>query len=272
MPPRKKSWIVEEEPIARERIRRLLANRPECDVHTAANGEIALEMVGSEKPDILFLDVQMPQIDGFALIERLGADRPPVIVFVTAFDEHALKAFDSQALDYLVKPFDDARFEASLSRAQAAVSQRRLGEAVLQLAELKPSASSVAEVGGGGEAATELELSAGLLERVLGKMRDRVKINPVRDIDWVAADGNYVRLYGGAEKPLYRSTLSEFESRLDPRKFVRIHRSAIVNLDRVLELRELSRADYVVILKSGAKLKLSRARRARLEQLLAGTL
>ena len=271
MTPRYRILVVDDEPLARERIRRLLANRPDCEVRVSANAVLAAEAIEREKPDIIFLDIKMPGMDGFDLVSRLGPHRQPVIIFVTAYDQHAVRAFEAQALDYLVKPFDDARFEASITRAKAAVTQTRLGNAVLQLANLREGAGPAAGDSGQSEPAAELEYSDGLLDRVLVRDRGRLQVIPIAQIDWVGADGNYVRIHAGKEGALHRSTIAEFESRLDPKRFVRIHRSAIVNLERVRELREYSRGEYMVLLTDGTRLKISRARRARLQQLLSGS-
>jgi two-component system LytT family response regulator len=265
--------VVDDEPLARERVVRLLVASPECDVEVAPNGEAALAALRRLRPDIVFLDIRMPEMDGFTFLERVGEVARPVIVFVTAYAQHALRAFDEEAIDYLVKPFDDSRFAASLARAEAMVDHRRLGAAVRGL--VAPDQIRSRELATSppvqDEAPTELELGERGVERVLVRMHDRLKVIPVAAIDWIAAEGNYVRIIAGKDHPLHRSTLAEFETRLDPARFVRVHRSAIVNVDRVRELREVSRGEYAVVLSDGTKLKVSRARRPRLELLLGGT-
>jgi two-component system, LytTR family, response regulator len=261
--------VVDDEPLARERIIRLLAGRPEFIVRSAADSASAIALMRAEFPDILLLDVRMPGSDGFDLLGQLGTSHPPVVIMITAFGEYAVRAFEAQAFDYLVKPFDDARFAASLARAQATLIRQRLGDAVRELAELQPvgtapGATSIPDSN------IELEFAGGILHRVLVPQRDGIRIIPVADIDWVAAEGNYVRIVAGRERPLYRSTLGDLAAQLDSATFVRIHRSTIVNLDRISELRESSRGEYYVVLKSGIKLKVSRARRGRLERLLGG--
>lgn len=269
MVPRYKILVVDDEPLARERIRRLLATNDDADVQLSTNGEQAARIVERDKPDIVFLDIQMPGVDGFQFLARLGAVRP-VVVFVTAFDNHAVRAFDAEAVDYLVKPFDDSRFEASYARAKAMVNHRRLSDAALQLTKLGQAQPRSMNAVAAAEGDAELEYTEGRLARVLVRDRNSIKVIPIADIDWIGADGNYVRIYAGKERPLHRSTLADFESRLDPRRFVRIHRSAVVNIDRVLELQEHSRGEYAAVLRDGTKLKVSRARRALLEQLLGG--
>ncbi|MFL5561001.1 MAG: LytR/AlgR family response regulator transcription factor [Gemmatimonadaceae bacterium] len=270
---RYKILVVDDEPLARQRLLRLLATSPECDVSVAPNGEAALDAVRQERPDIVFLDIQMPGMDGFTFLERVGDATRPVIVFVTAFAQHALRAFDAEAIDYLVKPFDDARFAASLARAQAMVNHRRLGAAVRDLVAPDSGQARLPNASGAesGDDPTELEIGERGVERVLVRMHDRLKVIPVTAIDWIAAEGNYVRIIAGKDHPLHRSTLAEFETRLDPARFVRVHRSAIVNVERVRELREVSRGEYAAVLTDGTKLKVSRARRPRLELLLGGT-
>ena len=265
--------IVDDEPLARQRLQRLLAASPDCDVTAVPNGVAALDAVRRDRPDIVFLDVQMPEMDGFTVLDRIEPANRPVVVFVTAFEQHALRAFDAEAVDYLVKPFDDSRFAASLVRAQTLVAHRRLSAAVRGLALPNAEASSDDGAGAGvaADEPTELEFGERGVERVLVRSHDRLKVIPVAAIDWIAAEGNYVRIVAGKEHPLHRSTLAEFETRLDQSRFVRVHRSAIVNLDRVRELREVSRGEYAVVLADGTKLKVSRARRSRLEQLLGGT-
>ena len=264
--------VVDDEPLARQRLQRLLAASADCDVIVAPNGAAALDAVRRERPDIVFLDVQMPEMDGFTVLARIDPAQRPVIVFVTAFAEHALRAFDAAAVDYLVKPFDDSRFAASLARARTLVTQRRLTAVVRDLVPPDGAAPAAATPRAAEEVEepTELELGERGLERVLVRTHDRVKVIPVAAIDWIAAEGNYVRIVAGKEHPLHRSTLAEFEARLDQARFVRVHRSAIVNLERVRELREVSRGEYAVVLADGTKLKVSRARRPRLEQLLGG--
>ncbi|HYC76732.1 MAG TPA: LytTR family DNA-binding domain-containing protein [Planctomycetota bacterium] len=258
--------IVDDEPLARERIRRLLARHADVEVvGLAANGEEAATVIRVASPDLVFLDVQMPGLDGFGVVERVGVEHMPLVVFVTAHDEFALKAFRAHALDYLVKPFDDDRFDATLDRARRMVHQRRAGEIGEQLGALLRTAAAPRTAAPAGDAAGD---DPARLDRIAVKTGDRVRLVRAHEIDWIEAEGPYARLHVGSETHVLRTAMHELESRLDPRRFVRIHRSTLVNLDRVKELREYFRGEYLVLLEDGTELKLSRSRRATLEALL----
>lgn len=267
--------IVDDERLARERLRRLAEAEPDLEVALVCrDGDEAVQGIVEERPELVFLDVQMPGRDGFgvveALLERLGAEQLPVIVFVTAFQEHALRAFEAQALDYLVKPFDDERFAATLARARRRIGQERLGAAAAQF-------RAVLGLARGGEGAADPasaspEAPAGRLDRIVLKTGDRVRLVPAETVDWIEADGVYARLHLGAQSYLIRTAMHELEARLDGRRFARIHRSSIVNLDRVKELRELHRGEWEVVLADGTRLKLSRSRKAHLERQLGQSL
>ncbi|WP_420126027.1 LytR/AlgR family response regulator transcription factor [Longimicrobium sp.] len=266
--------IVDDERLARERLRRLVQAEPDLEVTLVCrDGDEAVRGIVQERPELAFVDLQMPGRDGFgvvqALLEQLGPDGLPLIVFVTAYQEHALRAFDAQALDYLVKPFDDERFAATLARVRRRISQERLGAAAAQLG------SALGLARGGGTPAplsAQAEAPAGRLDRIVLKTGDRVRLAAAETVDWVEADGVYARLHLGAQSYLIRTPMHELESRLDGRRFARIHRGAIVNLDRVKELRELHRGEWEVVLADGTRLKLSRSRKAHLERLLGQSL
>ena len=236
--------VVDDEPIARRRLKRLLqkAGRSEI-VAECGDGIAALAAIRQHGPDLVFLDVQMPGLNGFEVLRALDATPMPVVVFVTAFDRFALQAFEAHAIDYLLKPLSEERVGQSLVRAQrflqgGAGRERQAG----QLAEM-------------------LRTTAGPLVAscLFVKRGDRVLVVQPRDVDWVEAESDYVRLHVGAETHQMRSTLTEMERRLRPDGFVRIHRSRLVNLDRIKELRALSRGESVVLLKSGARLEASYA-------------
>ncbi len=264
--------IVDDERLARERIVALLET--EADVEVVLNThdpESAARGVIDDRPDALFLDIQMPVRNGFAiarqLLDRLGEADMPVIVFVTGYADQALAAFEVRALDYLVKPFDDDRFYDVLARVRERIRQRRLDRATGRLRRVldsldpaEPHASAAPEAG------------AGQLERIVLRLNDRVRLVAARDIDWIASEGIYARLHIGTSSALIRMPMHELEARLDPKTFARIHRSAIVNLDRVSELREQFRGDFTVVLRDGTELKLSRSRKAHLEALLGQSL
>jgi two-component system LytT family response regulator len=190
----------------------------------------------------------MPGLDGFGVVDAVGADAMPVVVFVTAHDEHALRAFEAQALDYVLKPIDDARLARALDRAERRVAERRAGVPA-----------------GPAPGAPEPPI-----ERFLVTRGTRVVVVPADTVDWIEADGDYVRLHAGRERHLLRETMGRLEARLDPSRFVRIHRSAILNVDRVAELRPLPNREYVVVLRDGTRLRLSRSYRDRLDARLGG--
>jgi two-component system LytT family response regulator len=259
--------IVDDEPVAREGIRVMLADDPEIEVAgECAGGREALSAIRVLDPDLIFLDVQMPEMDGFAVIEEIGVEDMPVVIFVTAYDQYALRAFDVAALDYLLKPFDDERFAAALARAKAQIRQSEVGELSRRLiALLETRADASTRAGGGAE-------QSGYLRRVMIKTGGRVIFRKVEEIDYIEAEGDYVRLRMGAESHLLRDTMKRLEEQLDPARFARTHRSTIVNLDRIKELHPYFHGDYIVVMKDGTELKLSRSRRAALEQRLGRTL
>ncbi|PYQ27905.1 MAG: DNA-binding response regulator [Acidobacteria bacterium] len=230
--------IVDDEPLARSAIRGLVAEDPELTVAGECSGIDAAEMIRREQPDILFLDIQMPEVDGFQVIEQVGLNAVPAVIFVTAYDEHALRAFDVHALDYLVKPFDDRRFFAALLRAK--------------------------------EHARKRETPRERVARFLVRNGEKVLFIRTEDIDWIEAADYYVSLHAAGKTHLLRRSMAEIETDLDPDRFVRVHRSAIVNVDRVKEMHPLFRGDSVLILHDGTKLRLSRARRSEFERRLRG--
>ncbi len=247
-----RALIVDDEPLARERIRSLLKREPDFEIAgEAADGARAIAAIRKLQPDVVFLDVQMPQAGGFDVLEAIGAERMPMVIFVTAYDQYALRAFEVHALDYLLKPFDRERFQATLRRARthiesagADVSRRLL--ALLQERRSAPK----------------------YLERLAIRSAGRITFLRAEEIDWIEAAGNYVRLNAGKESHLMRETMQSIEGQLDPQKFMRIHRGVIVNVERIRELQPTEHGDYSVTLRSGARLMLSRSYRDRLRQLL----
>lgn len=241
-----KTLIVDDEPLARERLRTLLARDPDIQVvGECGGGRSAIAAVATHTPDLMFLDVQMPEIDGFAVIEAIGPGAVPALVFVTAHDQYAVKAFEVHALDYLLKPFDSERFENALRRAKRQLE----GGLSDRLAALLRNTQR---------------------QRLVIKNAGRITFLRVDEIDWIEAEGNYVRLHTGSESHLLRETMNGIEARLDARQFMRIHRSRIVNIDSIKELKPWFRGEYVVVLRGGEKLTLTRSYRDRLEQLVTG--
>jgi two-component system LytT family response regulator len=252
-----RALIVDDEPLARRRIRRMLAHDPEVAiVGDCSNGKEAIAAIKSESPDLIFLDVQMPEVDGFDVLASTETKRPPLVIFVTAYDQYALRAFEVAAVDYLVKPFDRRRFEGALQRAKSRLASGRESDLNQQtlalLAELKAQSSHV--------------------ERLVIKAGGRAFFLKTDEIDWIEAEGKYVRLHVGKESYLLREAIGSMEAQLDPKKFPRIHRSTIVNIERVRELQPWFHNEYRVILKDGTELMLSRSCRKRLGELLGSAL
>ncbi len=253
MAERIRALIVDDEPLARERIRTLLTGEPEIEVvGECGDGHKAVAAIRRHAPDLLFLDVQMPELDGFGVLQELGAQPLPVVVFVTAYDKYALRAFEVHALDYLLKPFDRERFYKTLTRARAQIRQEKSGEVSERILALL----------------ADLKGAPKHLERLVIKSGGRVFFLRTEEIDWIEAAGNYVRLHTGGEEHLLRETMSKLEAQLDPGKFLRIHRSTIVNLERIQELQPAFHGDYVVLLRDGTRLTLSRSYRDKLQEVL----
>ena len=249
-----RTLIVDDELAAREGLRHLLAADPEIVVAgECANGRDAAAAIRATAPDLVFLDVQMPELDGFAVLREVGVERAPAIVFVTAFDQYALRAFDVHAVDYLLKPFTDERFRQSLERAKQQVRHGRLGDLSQKLAALLGPDEPARAAG------------PRYLDRLLVKSGGKVTLLPVGEIEWIDAEGDYVRIHVGKNWHLLRETMKNLEAQLDATRFVRIHRSTIVNLERVKELQPFFRGEYVVVLHNGTTLKLSRGYRDNLE-------
>lgn len=244
--------IVDDEQLARNRIRRMLKTDPSLVVvGEFASGEEALPIIKAHPPDLLFLDVQMPGMDGFGLLSALGDEQLPVVVFVTAFDHYALKAFEAFALDYLLKPFDRKRFEKTVHRAKQVIEHQRLSRTSQNLAALLDS----------------LKPQVTFLERLAVRQGDGIRFIKVEAIDWIEAEGNYVKVHLGHESHLLREPLSHLETRLDPKRFVRIHRSTLVNIDRVVEIHPLFHGNCCLVLQDGTQLTMTRNYRENFPQL-----
>ena len=240
--------IVDDEPLACERLRSLLASEPGVEIAgECRDGKSALRAIQKLAPDLVFLDVQMPEMDGFAVLAHLPS--PPAIIFVTAFDKFAIKAFEVCALDYLLKPFDRERFSTALARGRAECERRSKSDLDTRLRSLLD----------------QLREKRDYVDRIVVRSGGRVLFVHVDELDWIESAGNYVRLRAGDDEYLHRETMAHMEALLDPAKFARIHRSTIVNVKRVKELHPLFRGDYQVTLKDGRKLTLSKAYRARLD-------
>lgn len=246
-----RALIVDDEPLARERIRNLLERDPEVVVAAECrDGQEAIAAIREHAPDLVFLDVQMPEKSGFDVIAEADVESLPVIVFVTAHDDYALRAFEVAALDYLLKPFDEDRFRRTLDRAKAQIRSRRPDEFQQRLLSMME----------------DLRAAPRGLERLIVKTGGQLVFLKTEEVDWIQAEGNYVRLHVGTASHLVRETIQSLEASLDPDRFLRIHRSTIVNLDRVREIQPLVHGEYRVVLTDGTKLSLSRGYRDRLSR------
>jgi two-component system LytT family response regulator len=244
--------LVDDESLAREMLREMLQNDPQVTiVGESCNGHEALEAIRNHSPDLIFLDVQMPELGGFEMLEALGKEIPRVI-FVTAYDQYAVRAFEVHALDYLLKPFDQERFDISWQRARAQILRDRDGgtdQRILALLE-------------------EMKKGNKYLERLVIKASGRIYFLETAEIDWIEAEGNYVSVHCAKKSHLLRETISSLENQLDPKKFLRIHRSSIVRIDRIQELQPWFHGEYRIILQNGTQLTLSRNYRDKLQEAL----
>ena len=240
--------IVDDEPLARRRIRNLLKEASDVEVIAeCANGKEAIESLvsfGVSPPDLLFLDIQMPEIDGFDVLQTIGVGRVPVVIFVTAYDQFALRAFEAHALDYLLKPFDDERFGAALERARERVRQQQ-GDLNRRLQALLENVRG----------------DRGYLRRLVVPSGHRSVFVRTEQIDWIEAERNYVRIHVSGRAYLLRENLTRIASALDPAVFCRIHRSTIVNVERIQAVESLLHGDYLVVLQDGTKLTSGRSYR-----------
>ena len=266
-----RALIVDDESLAREALLVMLNDDPEIEVIAECrNGIEAVTAIREQSPDVVFLDIQMPEMDGFQVVEEVGAMRMPVTIFVTAYDKHALRAFEAHALDYLLKPFDHDRFNTALQRAKTFVRQQKLGEiseslfAVLKDMKLKTGESPSEADNRKPERAVHKEP----IDRVVIKSGGRIYFLKIEEIDWVEGAGDHLSLHSGNQTHLIRETMGNFHAKLDSQKFLRIHRSTIVNIERIKDIQPLFKGDYVITLTSGIRLKASRGYRRELQALL----
>jgi two-component system, LytTR family, response regulator len=250
--------VADDELPARQRLIDLLQRDEQiASVAEAADGETAVELIQNQHPDVLFLDVQMPELDGLGVIDAIGAAQMPLTVFVTAYDQHAIRAFEANALDYLLKPFSDERFEATMVRVKARLDERSLrefGQRVMKMVSAAPTAPERR------------------LDRLVVKAGGTTRFIRVIDIDWIEAAGVYVTLHVAGKELLYRAALNDLAEKMDPRRFVRVHRSALINIESVLQLEPISHGEFDVVLKNGSRTRVSRTYRAQLEKRLGQTL
>lgn len=249
--------VVDDEILARQLIREMLRDDPETEiVAECVNGREAVEAIQTHQPDLLFLDIQMPEIAGFEVLEAMQGERLPIVIFVTAYDQYAVRAFEYHALDYLLKPFDRERFETALARAKAQTRRERNGELDKRISALLEALKSETKY----------------VERLVIKNGGRVFFLETGEIDWIEAEGNYVRLHTEKKSHLLRETIGSLEVHLDPKKFLRVHRSTIVKLDSIRELQPWFHGEYHIILHNGTKLTLSRNYREQLQSVLGKSL
>jgi two-component system, LytTR family, response regulator len=252
-----RALIVDDEAPARQRLRDLLAKDNQIStILEAQNGVAAVEMIQEQKPDLVFLDVQMPELDGLGVVEAVGAEEMPLTIFVTAYDQHAIRAFESNALDYLLKPFSDERLEAALARVKSRLDERTLrdlGRRMLQMVSKAPP-------------------QVRRWDRLVVKSAGTTRFLRIAEIDWIEAAGVYVNLHAAGKEFLYRASLTDIAERLDPQRFIRIHRSAIVNIESIVQLEPASHGEFEAVLKNGSRARVSRTYRTQLEQRLGQSL
>jgi two-component system LytT family response regulator len=260
--------VADDEALARQRLEDLLRKEAHVEiVGTAENGDAAVEAIRALEPDLVFLDVQMPGRTGFDVVRTIGAEKMPPTIFVTAYDRFALQAFDVAAVDYLVKPFDDERFEQAFRRARRIIELKEVGRLTEQLrALLQSEARAAAESTGAPAPRGPVAGGSGYLERIAVEMRGQVRVVPVETIEYITASGPYAEIHVGEKTYVIRERMQTLEERLDPARFFRIHRSVIVRLDRIDTLLREPGGDYAVQLKNGARLSVSRNRVEPLEQ------
>jgi two-component system LytT family response regulator len=249
--------VIDDEPIACRKIQRMLKDDPEIEtVGVCSNGEEAREAIENLLPDLIFLDVQMPEMDGFEVLKSLNVDKMPYVIFVTAYDHYAIRAFEVHALDYLLKPFDRKRFQEALDHGKTQISQHQNTSNKSELKALLEEIKGVPRY----------------LQRLVIKNRGKVFFLKTDAIDWIEAQGKYELVHAGQESHLIREGMGKLESELDPKKFVRIHKSTIVNIDRIEHLQPLFHGDFRVFLRNGTTLTVSRRHREKLEKFLGKSL
>jgi two-component system LytT family response regulator len=253
-----RALIVDDEPLARQRLRLLAQDEPDLEcVGECSNGAEAIEAIRRNPPDLVFLDVQMPEMDGFAVLENIPRDRLPAIVFTTAFDKHAVRAFEIHALDYLLKPIEPNRFKAAVARVREHLRTQQTSSAAQGLLELLASRK--------GQVAPQ---ATQYLTRLTIRNEDKVAVIKTADIDTIESAGNYVSVNVGKESHILRETLNALETQLDPESFLRVSRSAIINLDRVKELQPMFKGEHIIVLQNGKRLAMTRGLLREVEQAL----
>ncbi|MBA3849486.1 MAG: DNA-binding response regulator [Opitutus sp.] len=274
-----RTLVIDDEPAARRGVMLLLERDPDILViGEASSGKEAVRKILAEKPDLVFLDVQMPELNGFKVLEALGGQHMPSVVFVTAYDQHALQAFEINAVDYLLKPFEDDRFRSAVRRAKAEVVRRQTDALSNKLSHLlnclQSGGSALGEAPAPAASARPPPPATGAItrDRILLKSGGEIHFLKAEEIDWIEAEGDHMKFHAGGRVHLLRETMGNLEERLEPKRFIRIHRSAIVNIDRVKKLSPSFAGEYAVILHDGTKLRLSRGYQGRLQELMRNAL
>jgi len=251
-----RTLIADDEPLARRGIRAQLDEEEDIEiVSECRNGLEAVADIEEQSPDLVFLDVQMPELDGFGVLEAVGVDRMPVVIFVTAYDQYALRAFDVHALDYLLKPVDAERFASALQRARKQIEHHNVQDLNQRLQTFLD----------------DVRAKQKFTERLVIKSGGRIFFLNVQEIDWIEAADNYVRLHVGRDSHLLRETMNHLEKRLDPDHFLRVHRSRIINIRQIKELQPLFRGEYDIMLQDGTRLESGRGYRDKLQKLFSGS-
>ena len=251
--------IADDEQLARRKLRILLQSEPEVEIVAECHsGGETLAAIRSYRPDLLLLDIQMPDLDGFQVLSEISPSELPVVVFTTAYDQYAIRAFEAHALDYLLKPFDQGRLHQAIERARVELRKSQDHQITHRILQMLSRVKS------------ERKPAPQADERLVIKTKGRIVFLNVDEIDWVEAAANYVRLNAGGESYLFRETISRISERLDPNHFIRIHRSMIVNVRRIKELIPVNSGEYIVVLKSGKELSCSRGYRANVQHMIRG--
>lgn len=254
-----RALIVDDEPLARQRIHLLARHEPDLElIGECDSGADALAAVERDPPDLIFLDVQMPEMDGFEVLQKLPRERLPVVIFTTAYDKHAVRAFEAHALDYLLKPFQPERFKAAIARAHEHLANQQASSAARGLLDLLAARKS----------SPAMPVTAQYLTRLTIKNEDKVVVIKTADIDSIESAGNYVAVNVSKESHFLRETLNALEKQLDPETFLRVSRSAIVNLDRVRELQPMFKGEHIIVLQNGKRLTMTRGLLREVEQAL----
>jgi len=251
---RVRTLIVDDEPLARRRLRTMLADQPDLEiVGEAANGNAAVHAIAEKRPDLLLLDIQMPGKDGFEVLREIAGTHQPVVVFITAHDEHAIQAFDVQAVDYVLKPLVEERLLAAVRRAVSRFHEQRRGDLADAMGKLLERVDRARHDG-----------------RIAVRSERGVTLIPAADIHWVEADGDLVNIHTARARHVLRTTMADIESRLATPPFTRVHRSAIVNVDCIQEIQPLFKGDYLIVLKSGVEIRTGRTHRTNVQALIRG--